>query len=270
MFHRPLKRSWIAFANSLSKSSEAKWVHPQANQSTGTIPEHLCDLPCPKVNILEFRPSSEVSYRLCVLADGACLTVYSQQTLTKGQRLPQRILTPQTSFLNLWVSRIHGVYQSSILNTDNLKIAEGYFRPQRLPDDVVYTLLSLYPTDPALGCPYNTGDIQLSAGKLDKMACSIFGDLVQIGPARFIAQTLAQDGHQVYRYRFNHLPANTTDVTDGITTGLEQSYVFSNLLPDNPWDQALAYQMSAAWASFAHSLDPNWSKGICSPTSHKK
>ncbi|ETS83076.1 hypothetical protein PFICI_04952 [Pestalotiopsis fici W106-1] len=150
---------------------------------------------------------------------------------------------------------------TNINTTDQLfePLADGYFRPQRLPNDVVSTLLSLYPTDPALGCPYNTGDVQLSSGKLDKMACSIFGDLVQIGPARFIAQTLAQHGHPVYRYRFNQLPANATDVAEGITTGLEQSYVFSNLLPDNAWDRALAYRMSAAWASFAHGLDPNWS-----------
>lgn len=152
-----------------------------------------------------------------------------------------------------------------LLNDTNIETAEGYFRPQRLPDDVVSALISMYTTSPALGCPYNTGGIPLSAGKLDKMACSIFGDLVQIGPARFIAQTLAEHGHPVYRYRFNQLPANTTDADKGITTGLEQSYVFSNLLPDNAWDRALAYRMSAAWSSFAHSLDPNWSNGTCIP-----
>jgi carboxylesterase type B len=142
-----------------------------------------------------------------------------------------------------------------------MRIAEGYFRPQRLPDNVVSTLLSLYPTDPALGCPYNTGDFQLSTGKLDKMACSIFGDLVQIAPARLIAQTLAKDGYSVYRYRFNHLPWNTTNLSSGITTGSEQAYVFSSILPNNAWDHALAHRVTAAWASFAYSLDPNWSHG---------
>lgn len=115
----------------------------------------------------------------------------------------------------------------------------------------------MYPTNPRLGCPYNTGDARLSSGALDKMACSIFGDIVQVAPARMIAQTLAEDGVPVYRYRFNHLPYNTSVIEGGIGTGVEQSYVLSNLVTLHPWDQNMAYQMSAAWISFAHDLDPN-------------
>jgi len=126
-----------------------------------------------------------------------------------------------------------------------------------LPNDTVSTLISLYSTNPALGCPYNTGSTRLSSGSLDKMACSIFGDLVQIAPARMIAQTLAKDGVPVYRYRFNHLQSNTTATSRGISTGVEQRYVFSNQIPNQPWDQNMAYQMSSAWINFAHDLDPN-------------
>jgi carboxylesterase type B len=115
----------------------------------------------------------------------------------------------------------------------------------------------LYPENPQLGCPYNTGNIPLTPGKLDKKACSIFGDIVQIGPARMIAQNLARDGVPVYRYRFNHLPYNTSTVSRGITTGSELPYMFSNGVPKYAWDQNLAYQMTAAWATFAHDLDPN-------------
>ncbi|KAF4901836.1 Lipase 1 [Colletotrichum fructicola] len=136
-------------------------------------------------------------------------------------------------------------------------VAQGYFRPRLLPNETVSKLISLYPTSPQLGCPYNTGSTQFTSGLLDKMACSIFGDIVQIGPARMIAQTLARDGVPVYRYRFNHLQSNTSLMTKGIGTGVEQQYVFSNLIPDQPWDQSMAYQMSASWISFAHDLDPN-------------
>ncbi|KAF4829897.1 Lipase 1 [Colletotrichum siamense] len=136
-------------------------------------------------------------------------------------------------------------------------VAQGYFRPKLLPNETVSKLISLYPTNPQLGCPYNTGNTHFTSGLLDKMACSIFGDIVQIGPARMIAQTLARDGVPVYRYRFNHLQSNTSSVTKGIGTGVEQQYVFSNLIPDQPWDQSMAYQMSASWISFAHDLDPN-------------
>lgn len=118
-------------------------------------------------------------------------------------------------------------------------------------------MLELYPHSPSFGCPYNTGDAILSSGKLDKKACAIFGDLVQVAPARMIAQMLAKDGVPVFKYRFNHLPQNTSKPEEGITTGIEQAYVFSNEVLDAAWDQNLAYQMSAAWISFTHDLDPN-------------
>jgi carboxylesterase type B len=61
----------------------------------------------------------------------------------------------------------------------------------------------------------------------------------------------------VYRYRFNQLPYNTTAVSKGVGTGIEISYVFSDLVPNYPWDQALAYEMTSAWVSFAYNLNPN-------------
>ncbi|GIZ48521.1 hypothetical protein CKM354_001157500 [Cercospora kikuchii] len=136
-------------------------------------------------------------------------------------------------------------------------VSKGFFRPQRLPNETVSRILDLYPTDPRLGCPYNTGLANFSSGALDKMACSIFGDIVQIAPARLIAQSLARNGVPVWKYRFNHLPSNTSDSGRGITTGVEQAYVFSNVMTDNPYDQNLAYQMSASWISFVHNLNPS-------------
>ncbi|KAK7955246.1 alpha/beta-hydrolase [Apiospora saccharicola] len=152
--------------------------------------------------------------------------------------------------------------------TDQLfePLAQGYFRPQRLPNATVSKLLELYPTNPRLGCPYNTGDTRLTPGDLDKQACSIFGDLVMVAPARQLASTLAADGVAVYRYRFNQLPPPGGSPARGISTGVEQAYVFSNFFvggtsssspPPSAWDRALAYEMTSAWVSFAHDLDPN-------------
>jgi carboxylesterase type B len=124
--------------------------------------------------------------------------------------------------------------------------------------------MSLYPTTPALGCPYNTGTFKFSQGALDKMACSIFGDLVQIGPARLIAQTLAKDKVPVYRYRFNHMSFNSSTILRGISTGVEEQFVFSNLIANYPWDMNMAYQVTSAWVSFAHSLNPNVGQGKAS------
>ncbi|KAL4876090.1 Alpha/Beta hydrolase protein [Aspergillus karnatakaensis] len=148
----------------------------------------------------------------------------------------------------------------------SIPLADGFFRPQQLPNSTVSKLLTLYPDNPRLGCPYNTGSTPLTPGKLDKKACSIFGDIVQIGPARMIARQLAKNSRiddntrvPIYRYRFNHLPhdVDASNINSGIGTGVEQRYVFSNLVPDHPWDRALAYEMSSAWISFVHGLNPN-------------
>ncbi|KAK8047988.1 alpha/beta-hydrolase [Apiospora saccharicola] len=155
-----------------------------------------------------------------------------------------------------------------INTTDQLfePLAQGYFRPHRLPNATVSKLLELYPTNPRLGCPYSTGDTRLTPGDLDKQACSIFGDLVMVAPARQLASTLAADGVAVYRYRFNQLPPPGGSPARGISTGVEQAYVFSNFFvggtsssspPPSAWDRALAYEMTSAWVSFAHDLDPN-------------
>ncbi|KAL3469599.1 Alpha/Beta hydrolase protein [Aspergillus californicus] len=155
---------------------------------------------------------------------------------------------------------------TGINTTDQLRIplAAGYFRPVTLPNSTVTKLLSLYPSTPSHGCPYNTGATPLTSGALDKKACSIFGDIVQIAPARMIAESLSRHSETgshspVYSYRFNHLPTDTdaADISRGITTGLEQRYVFSNISPGYPRDRALAYEMSSAWVSFAYGLDPN-------------
>lgn len=153
----------------------------------------------------------------------------------------------------------------------NIFLAQGYFRPKTLPNSAVETLLNLYPTDLRLGCPYNTGNVKLTSGTLDKQACSIFGDIVQVGPARMIAQQIAKHNGNVpvYRYRFDQLPHNTSSLAKGITTGLEQSYVFSNLVADFPWDQALAREITSAWVSFAYSLDPNPGSGTTSSSKPK-
>jgi carboxylesterase type B len=115
----------------------------------------------------------------------------------------------------------------------------------------------MYSNDPSIGCPYNTGKARFTSGSLDKMACSIFGDIVQIAPARMIAQVLANDGVPVYKYRFNHLSSNNSEHWKGISTGTEQAYVFSNNIPTHAWDQNMANLMSTAWISFVHDLDPN-------------
>lgn len=84
-----------------------------------------------------------------------------------------------------------------------------------------------------------------------------------VAPARQFASTLAADGVPVYRYRFNQLPPGGS-LARGISTGVEQAYVFSNFVgassdaaTPSAWDQALAYEVTSAWVSFSHDLNPN-------------
>ncbi|KAK8066827.1 alpha/beta-hydrolase [Apiospora hydei] len=152
----------------------------------------------------------------------------------------------------------------SINTTEQLSepLAQGYFRPHPLPNATVSTLLALYPADPRQGCPYNTGTTKLTPGALDKQACSIFGDLVMVAPARQFASTLAADGVPAYRYRFNQLPPGGSPAR-GISTGVEEAYVFSNFVgassssssEPSAWDTALAYEMTSAWVNSAL---PHW------------
>ncbi|PKS08587.1 hypothetical protein jhhlp_004973 [Lomentospora prolificans] len=212
-----------------------------------------------KLPVAEFR--SKVGSSTGQSIDGDFSRTSIQFALGKGEyvKVPTLVGTNTDEGMNSAPTHVN--------TTEELAgyVADGFFRPALLPNETVSTLIDLYPDNPRLGCPYNTGDYKFTPGKLDKKACSIFGDIVQIGPARMIAQSITADGIPVYRYRFNHLVHNATDLSDGIRTGFEQHFVFSNQLPEYPWDMNLAYQMTAAWASFVHDLDPNPFNDIALP-----
>ncbi|KAF9022991.1 alpha/beta-hydrolase [Rhodocollybia butyracea] len=126
------------------------------------------------------------------------------------------------------------------------------------------TLLELYPDDPTIGCPYNTGDGLRSSGSQDKRSLSISGDVVMHGPRRLLASTMANLSQNVFTYRFDQVPDNVT-IEDGTEHFMEVAYVFSNPLPtQNPLskrkgDQELATQMTSYWVSFVVNQDPNHS-----------
>ncbi|KZO91916.1 alpha/beta-hydrolase [Calocera viscosa TUFC12733] len=137
-------------------------------------------------------------------------------------------------------------------------LAAGY---PMLSNASIAQIISLYPNVPAQGCPYNTGDGLLSTGYLDKVAASIGGDIVMVGPRRLFAQQASYYA-PVYSYRFNQVPIYYTMET-GVTHFSEVAYVFSNPqmtqnpLGNRPRDLTLANLMTSMWVSFAHNLDPN-------------
>ncbi|KAH9926264.1 carotenoid ester lipase [Epithele typhae] len=73
-------------------------------------------------------------------------------------------------------------------------------------DDQIQELLKLYPNDPALGAPYNTGDRFQLAPEL-KRAASITGDIDFDAPHRLISQVLSdKQPFWSYYYERNNVP----------------------------------------------------------------
>ena len=77
-------------------------------------------------------------------------------------------------------------------------------------------LLTFYPNDPALGCPYGWGNTTWpDLGLMYKRYESMAGDLTMVGPRRLLAQNMAKYKNEVYSYRWD-VPALNTSSTIGV------------------------------------------------------
>lgn len=83
------------------------------------------------------------------------------------------------------------------------------------PASAATELLSLYPNNPALGCPFNTFEYDLdpfqnggyfTPGSQNKRVAAITGDLVMQAGPRYWSERFTKDGLDVYRGMFNHIP----------------------------------------------------------------
>ncbi|GAA6023879.1 hypothetical protein JCM10207_000513 [Rhodosporidiobolus poonsookiae] len=150
--------------------------------------------------------------------------------------------------------------------TSDLSAALATKYPLLTPSEID-TLLTLYPDDPLLGCPFNTGDLVLSSGLQDKRSNAVMGDFEQHGRTRRFRRKAAQYA-PVYSYRFDQ-PPQTQTYALGTTHFVEVAYVFSvphefktaNTLGNRPGDAELAQLLTSQWVSFIHGLEPN-SHGI--------
>ncbi len=92
------------------------------------------------------------------------------------------------------------------LNTDDdLKLALHQRYPN-ITDKTVKKILSLYPDDNTLGCPYETGDGYLATGRQDKRSNAIFGDIIMVGPERIMKEAMVKKEADVWAYRFDQEP----------------------------------------------------------------
>uniref|UniRef100_A0A060T877 Carboxylic ester hydrolase n=1 Tax=Blastobotrys adeninivorans TaxID=409370 RepID=A0A060T877_BLAAD len=97
-----------------------------------------------------------------------------------------------------------------------------------ITDDIVENLLQLYPDDPALGCPFNTGDLysKETYGLQYKRGNAIAGDLHMVGPRRRSSRVYSKYS-DVYAYNFN-VSDYGTDPSAGASHFQEVVYVFDN------------------------------------------
>ncbi|KAF8993119.1 extracellular triacylglycerol lipase precursor [Hymenopellis radicata] len=124
------------------------------------------------------------------------------------------------------------------------------FSPPGLPDKVVDRLFELYPDDPALGSPYNTGNETFGLAKSFKRMASLTGDLSFQSQRRLLSQTAAKAGVKTY-----------------VAHGNDVFFVYGlvALLSETASSIALSRVMIDYWVSFATSLDPNDGLGVPRP-----
>ncbi|KAI9044261.1 putative triacylglycerol lipase (LipA) [Aspergillus affinis] len=124
-------------------------------------------------------------------------------------------------------------------------------------------LLTFYPNDPAVGCPYGWGNKTWpSLGAMYKRYESMAGDITMAAPRRLLATTMAKAGQKVYSYRWDVAALNSSS-TIGVGHFAEIPFVFANPdqtmtpLGDDPNRLELGNLAARMWTSFATDLHPN-------------
>jgi carboxylesterase type B len=129
------------------------------------------------------------------------------------------------------------------------------------PDAVIKKIMTLYPDDPALGIPLNTGAERFAAqGVQYKRIAAIMGDVfyhaTRLDDARWYSKF-----SDTYIYRFNTKPwQNNPTATEGgdapaykgVSHFSEVAFVFANPAFYGPWEEykALSDELSARWVRF--------------------
>ncbi|KAL0567147.1 hypothetical protein V5O48_014846 [Marasmius crinis-equi] len=129
-------------------------------------------------------------------------------------------------------------------------------------EDAVDKLLGLYPDDPALGSPFNTGDQLFNLTSQYKRWAAINGDMLFQSTRRAFTQAATKAGVKAYGFLFTYgeLTAALQPV-DGVRHGADVPYGwgFSNLPGFVPSASSakLSQQIVDYWISFVTTLDPN-------------
>ncbi|KAK0644090.1 Alpha/Beta hydrolase protein [Cercophora newfieldiana] len=132
------------------------------------------------------------------------------------------------------------------------------------PSSVVEQILQLYPDDPAVGIPLNTGETRFpQMGRQYKRAAAIIGDIYYHAPRLNDARHYSQ-----------HQPNNTfvfpvdacgelAPAHQGVAHATELAFVFGNPRWLGPWPEyrVLSDRIMEMWITFAHDGTPNGKGG---------
>ncbi|GAA5917748.1 hypothetical protein JCM6882_001313 [Rhodosporidiobolus microsporus] len=214
-------------------------------------------LDCLRGLSLEAFNSSAAGYSFGPVVDGQLVPMSPTQSLREGKFVKVPLM--------LGANTDEGAsFGGSGLNTTQEVTASLTQRYPSLSNSSISSLLSLYPDDPLIGCPFGTGDLVIPGGLQQKRMNSIAGDASMHATRRRMSELYSQADQAVYSYRFDQ-PAQNSTLTAGVTHFAEVAYVFSvpneyktaNTLGNRPGDAELAKLMTSQWVSFIHDLDPN-------------
>ncbi|KAL2838405.1 Alpha/Beta hydrolase protein [Aspergillus pseudodeflectus] len=189
--------------------------------------------------------------------DGDFIKEYPQISITQGRLAKVPIL--------LGTNTDEGVsFGTTGVDTDEECIAQLISSKRWvLTEGQATELITYYPDDPTVGCPYGWGNVTWPArGLMYKRYSSMAGDITMDAPRRLLAQTMAQYKKDVYSYRWD-VPALNETSNIGVSHFAEIPFVFANpvqnftRLGDDPARLELANLAARMWTSFVVDLDPN-------------
>ncbi|KAF4613207.1 hypothetical protein D9613_010914 [Agrocybe pediades] len=124
-------------------------------------------------------------------------------------------------------------------------------------------LLQLYPDDPAVGSPFNTGNQTFGLPSNFKRAAALMGDLSFVSQRRSWIQTASRAGVKTFGYLFTQPQPGSGQF--GVFHGSEVPYVYGAPSDTSASSLHVSSLMIDYWVSFATSLDPNDGKGVPRP-----
>ncbi|KAJ7050195.1 extracellular triacylglycerol lipase precursor, partial [Mycena amicta] len=122
--------------------------------------------------------------------------------------------------------------------------------------NAVEELLELYPDDPALGSPFNTGNQTFGLSSTFKRASAILTDLQFVALRRQFMDAASSAAVSAYGYLFTQ-PQPELPPAIGVTHAVELTYVYGLPSDQSASSIALSSIMVDYWVSFATSLTPN-------------